>query len=606
MNNFDITHSPVALYRFDRTVEDYSGNGFDLIGTPIYREVEPQVFELAPGSDVRRASFDASLALTGDVTVQVLARMYATPSAHAFASFTASGESLATNTLWQFGPQTAGQFRWLQEFGASGTDATALSSGLEALPAPGVLFHAAAVRSANVIRFYLNGRLYGTASAALTAAAGGTSAVLRVMLGATSFGLQGLKVVASALTAAEIADEYDRTIGGTPLVLGTLWVGALTDTSATVVARMSGPVTDLRLAVSAGEDTWLTDPIATDADNVARFDMTDLAPGTPHTFALPCGVAGSFRTLPAAAGDPADFTVAFAGDAVLGSTHPVFQAILDTDPDMFIHLGDLHYADIATNSQTLFHAALDSVFASPTQHRLYRSVATAYVWDDHCYGSGNGDGTSVTKPAVASVYRSRAPHYPLAHATAIYQTWDIGRVRFVMTDQRSEATPDSATDNSSKSMLGATQKAWFKDIVANSPDMLIVWICPRWFARANHTDSWNNFSTERRELVDHIKANAHGRVVVLEADQHTLAIDDGSHVDHATGGGEPLACFRAAPLDRFVSTPAGVYSHGEFANNGQFGTMAVVDTGGSAIAVTWTGYDSTGAVLTSYTFSVTV
>jgi alkaline phosphatase D len=365
---------------------------------------------------------------------------------------------------------------------------------------------------------------------------------------------------------------------------------------------MSAPVTALTLDV----DGTPSAPQTTDADNVARFDLTGLDPDTEYAFSLPCGVAGRFRTLPAASGAPASFTIALSGDAVVGSTHAVFNAILAANPLMFLHMGDLHYQNISTNAPASFHQAFDDVFASAPQHRLYRNVPTAYVWDDHDFGGNNCDGTSASKPAAAAVYRSRAPHYPLAHATAIYQTWDIGRVRFIVTDQRSEATPDSATDNSSKSMLGATQKAWFKDLIAASPGMLIVWICPRWFALANHTDSWNNFSTERREIVDHIKANAHGRVVVLEADQHTLAIDDGSHVDHATGGGEPLPCFRAAPLDQTVSALAGSYSHGEFNNRGQFGLMQVEDGGGSSIDVTWTGLDSAGTVLTTYAFSVAV
>lgn len=610
MNRFSLTADTLALHDFSaRSLEDFSGNGFDLSGTHSFREVAPQVFELAPGSDVSRAVRDAALAQTDPCTIEVTGRFYSAPTQQAFVSFTASGETLATNTLWQLGTQNASQLRWLHEHGSGGTDAALASTGAtEALPAPGADFYSAGVRYADgTVRLFLNGRQHGAPSVALTAAAGGTSALMRVMLGATSFGLRGIRVRDNALTPAEIAESYAQVMGpdaAPPAVLGKLWVGAPTNTSVTVVARMAGPVAGLALDVSGGVSCA---PQDTDADNVARFDLTGLDPDTEYTYALPGGaVAGRFRTLPAASGDPASFTIAFGGDAVVGSAHPVFTAVAALDPLMFIHMGDLHYQNISANSPALFHAAFDDVFASTTQHRLYRTVPTAYVWDDHDYGGNNSDGTAASKPAAAAVYRSRVPHYPLPHATAIYQTWDVGRVRFVMTDQRSEATPDSATDNASKSMLGATQKTWFKDLISNSPGMLIVWVCPRWFANANHTDSWNNFSTERRELVDHIKANAHGRVVVLEADQHTLAIDDGSHVDHATGGGEPLPCFRAAPLDQTVSAlgASGSYSHGEFNNRGQFGTMAVADSGGSSIGVTWTGHDSAGTVLTSYAFSV--
>lgn len=573
MNPLGLAHAPVLLCDFgQRSLEDHSGNGLYLAGTHSFREVSPQVWELAPGSDVSRPSYDAALALTGDMTLEVTGTFYAAPSAAIFASFTASGETTATNTLWLGGAHSATQLRWLHEHGSTGTDDQLLSTNApEALPGPGCDFHVAWVRSGGVVQAYLNRRPWGAPSAAFPAPTGGTSAALRVMFGNSAFGLRSLKVIPSALTRAQVEAEYDIVFPDPPaaLPLAKVWLGALTDTSVTIVRR---------------EVTGVT----------VRQELTGLEPDTLHSVD---GVA--FRTLPEA-GTPCDFTVAFGGDANTGSTHAVFNRILLAEPRMFIHLGDLNYENVTPNSEAPYHAALDAVFASIPQHRLYRSVPTQWVWDDHDgSGGGNGDGTAIGWPAAAAVYRDRVPHYPLPHSRAIYQTWDIGRVRFIMTDQRSEAV-------AGVTILGAAQKAWFKDLIANSPGMLIVWICPRWFCNANHADSWNSYAAERTELADHIKANAHGRVVVLEADQHTLAIDDGSHADYATGGGEPLRCFRAAPLDRTPSALANTYSHGEFNGNGQFGTMQVEDAGLGSIDVTWTGYDSAGSVLTTYSFSVAV
>lgn len=603
LNRLDLSHSPTALYHFNRSLEDLTGNGHDLGATVLrYTEFEPQHFGLAPGSDVRRSGYDAALDIAGEITVEVTGYFYSTPSGSIFASFTATGESDATNTQWQLSAESVSQLRWIQERSSAGTDDISVSTNADcALPRPHSRFHAAAVRDAfGVVRLYLNGRQHGDPSGVFSAPTGGTSAFLRVMFGSTAFGLDGLKITPTALTSAQIADSAEACLGVAPTTLGTLWVGATTDTTATVVARMAGPVAALALDVGGTP----TSPQSTDSDNVARFDLTGLAPDTEYSIELPCGVSGKFRTHPAAAGDPASFLVAFSGDADTGATGAAFKAVRDADPLMFIHMGDMHYSNITSNAPALFHAAFDNVFASATQHRLYRNVATAYVWDDHDFGGNNADGTSASKPAAAAVYRSRVPHYSLAHSTAIYQTWDAGRVRFIMTDQRSEASVNTATDNPSKTMLGATQKAWFKNLIANSPGMLIVWICPRWFGNANHVDSWNSFSTERAELVDHIKANAHGRVVVLSADQHYVGIDDGTNVDHATGGGEPLRTFQCAPLDRAVSSLGGTWSHGNSNNNGVFGTMQVEDDG-TDIDVTWTAWTSAGSALHTLSFTVT-
>jgi hypothetical protein len=95
-------------------------------------------------------------------------------------------------------------------------------------------------------------------------------------------------------------------------------------------------------------------------------------------------------------------------------------------------------------------------------------------------------------------------------------------------------------------------------------------------------------------------------VVVIHADAHALAIDDGTN---HTYGGNAFPTFLVATLDQTVDSTiygSATYSEGWFNTNGTFGTMAITDSGGATIGVEWTGYDSTGAVLVSYSFSVSV
>lgn len=348
------------------------------------------------------------------------------------------------------------------------------------------------------------------------------------------------------------------------------------------------------------------------------MSVTGLTADSEYTYAVEVnsvpvsGPTGSFRTAPSG---NASFTVAFAGDASEGSNAAVFDAIRLKDPLLFIHLGDLHYHNISANTPALFRDAFGEVFSCARQAQLYREVPTAYVWDDHDSGPNNSDGMTVTA-AAKSVYRERVPHYTLGDATVtapVYQAWTIGRVRFIMTDERAAASTNATTDNSSKTMLGSTQKAWFKSEIsaAAAAGQMIVWVCSRAFGGVPTAgaDHWGGFTTERTELADYIKANAHGRVVVLSADAHALAIDDGTNHNFATGGGEPLPTFQAAPLDR---TPDSVvyggvtYSHGWFNSNGQFGTMQITDSGGGSLGVVWRGFDSTGTQIVTHSFSVTI
>ncbi len=380
-----------------------------------------------------------------------------------------------------------------------------------------------------------------------------------------------------------------------------------------MVAKLSREATLVRLAVTGPGGTVFSSTV-TSTNRAARMVISGLSADTEYTYAVQVnsvaigGVTGGFKTAPSG---NASFTVAFAGDTSEGSNHAVFDTIRVADPLLFIHLGDMHYRNISANTPSLFRDAFDEVFSCARQHQLYREVPTAYVWDDHDSGPNNSDSTTVTA-AAKSVYRERVPHYTLGDATVtapIYQSWVIGRVRFVMTDQRSAASTDAATDNSSKTMLGTTQKTWFKAEIsaAAAAGQAVVWVCSRAFGGVGGGDHWGGFTTERTELADYIKANAHGRVVVISADAHALAIDAGTNHDFATGTGEPLRCFQAAPLDR---TPDSViyggatYSAGWFNNNGQFGTMQVVDSGGSSLAVTWRGFTSAGTLLVTSAFTI--
>jgi hypothetical protein len=621
IKKFDNTHAPVARYDFEGNLSDSSGNGFDLttVGTPIYRHVFENVLGIVSGFPLLRSSSDAALRIFGDITVQALCILRATPSGAYVASFDASGETEATNYAWSLQIGSHMNLAFFTESGAGVNGFYTTAQTNMGLPAFGVPFHIAGRRKDGVIQLFLNGLPFGPPSPApLTTPTGATTSVLRVNGSGTGLPeLLGLKICASALTDNEIREEYNRTLGDEFGELReqvkSLVVGALTDDGATVAVKLTYDSDDVALAIGHPAETTVTPSTAT-TNGVAKFTLTGLDPDTLYTVAVeshgePCaGPVGSFRTAPSG---PASFLFAFAGDAVNGSNSAVFTEILEKDPLFFVHLGDMHYSNISTNSPELFDAAIDEILSAPNQAELYRTRGLVGVWDDHDYGANNSNGSSASKPAACATYRARWPHYPLAESDSIYHTFKIGRVRFIVTDQRSAAGANGLTDNSSKSMLGTAQKTWFKDLIQNSTDELIVWVCPRTFGAVPTAlaDHWGGFTTERTELADHIKTYAPGRVVVLSADMHAAGMDDGTNHDFATGGGCPLPTFQAAPLD----TPTqgayggGTYSEGGlFTNNGQFGTMEVDDTGGSTIGVTWRLYDSSGTLLTSHTFTVTL
>jgi len=238
-------------------------------------------------------------------------------------------------------------------------------------------------------------------------------------------------------------------------------------------------------------------------------------------------------------------------------------------------------------------------------------VPLAYIWDDHDYGSNDSDSTAAGRLAARLTYREYVPHYPLVVAgddAPVYQSFTIGRIRFILTDLRSERTPSLAPDDASKSMMGTAQKQWFKNemLAANGNYAAIVWVCTvPWIGTSTAgADFWAGYSTERQELADFIKDNEIKGLVMLSGDAHMIALDDGSNSDYANGGGAAFPVIHAAALDRPGKVKGGPYSGGVFSGGGQFGLMAVEDNGGSTVAFTFSGRNANNDVLISYKFNL--
>ena len=452
------------------------------------------------------------------------------------------------------------------------------------------------------------------------------------------------------------------------------WSGGVTPTQATVKAKLGADGMKARLVFS--EDRSLRRAASTalaisstNHGNIVSFPLEGLKPGTRYYYALEVNgrldrsKAGQLRTFEEA---PTGFSVAFASCARTGSTSDVFDRIREHDPVFYMNMGDFHYQNIATNLPSRFRAAYDLVLGSPQQAELYRNVPFVYMWDDHDFGGNNVGRSSRSHVAARNTYQEYVPHYPLAGGegnVAIYQSFNVGRVKFILTDLRSERDSVTNKDDANKSMMGSAQKAWFKKelLAANGKYPLICWVSTvPWlgvkgtnyyravgsndFGYFHHTalpplpppaaegtnasrrggaaggraggrrpgtagtdeDHWSVYATERREICDFIKENHISGVCILHGDSHMIAADDGSNGDFATGGGVRIPVLCGAPLDQEPSLKGGPYSQGVYKvrrNEGCFGLLTITDRG-TGIDVAYSGRNNKDEEKISLRFSV--
>jgi phosphodiesterase/alkaline phosphatase D-like protein len=324
---------------------------------------------------------------------------------------------------------------------------------------------------------------------------------------------------------------------------------------------------------------------------VGRFVPDGLEPATEYFagFRQGTGTLARFRTFGRGAFSfVAAFSSCAGGTRVVPMSHVsnsgVFAALAALDPHVFFHMGDLHYYNIIGPARpvaplaALFRRGLDRVLSQERQALFYRRTPLVYVWDDHDYGTDNSDATAPTRDAARAYYATDFPSYPTPLAPnadgPIAQRFDIGRVRVVMTDTRSERRQEPRT------MLGAVQIDWLLaefEAAARDAVPLLLWVnTVPWITSDSDTEGWGQFADERRRLAERIGAlGLSSRLVMLSGDAHMLAFDDGRN--NINGG---FVVAHAAPLDRFVRSKGGPYSHDPpEQRNGQFGVVRVTDDG---------------------------
>lgn len=383
------------------------------------------------------------------------------------------------------------------------------------------------------------------------------------------------------------------------------WQGALTDTAIRVRAHITGTTARLALSLDPGLiDLFYTDNGTADPTGWVDLVANGLVPNTQYWWAiedtgvLDLATTGAFQTMPTQ-GQQASYTIAVsscAGDVdnTTGwgiSNHPVFDTIRERSPLFFADTGDLAYPNNTTADIARYRGFYDQVLAQSRQHLLYRMVPLVYTWDDHDYATNNSDRTAPGRPTAAQAFRERVPSYALSDPDNIgcWQSFECGRILYIASDCRSYRSPSTDPDGPSKTMLGAEQKAWMANVLANSQAKALIWLNPDpWMGGAQ--DTWAGYDHERNELV--ALFDQYGwldRMVCLNGDYHGLAMDDGGG---NSWGGFPVAVFGSMDsiAEGVVGNPTDQYDLGPTSpGSNRYGTVRINDNG-ATIDLILTGY----------------
>jgi alkaline phosphatase D len=152
-----------------------------------------------------------------------------------------------------------------------------------------------------------------------------------------------------------------------------------------------------------------------------------------------------------------------------------------------------------------------------------------HIWDDHDYGTANGDRSFRYRASATRAFVDYFPVYPGLSPHGLWQNFRYAETEVFVLDLRSQRDPDDQPDGRGNSMLGAEQKAWFlQRLAASTARWKFVVSSSVWNPHSKRTDSWYQFATERHEIIDFIKRHHVGGVIVISGDLHSNGgIDNG-------------------------------------------------------------------------------
>ena len=242
--------------------------------------------------------------------------------------------------------------------------------------------------------------------------------------------------------------------------------------------------------------------------------------------------------------------IAFGSCANEHRPQPVWEAINDTKPQLFIFMGDNVYVDSADPAK--LKESYEIFAAVPGVADLRESTPILATWDDHDYGKNDvgaeWEGKEAAKEAFMEFFDTPNDS-PLRQRGGVYDSKIFGpegkRVQVIMLDTRwfrgplrkmtkediKEARAKTKkkvgrylpNDESDSSMLGDEQWAWLIEELKKPAELRLLVSSIQVIPNEHGWEKWGNLPRERKKLLDAIRDNA-TNVVILSGDRHLSEI----------------------------------------------------------------------------------
>ena len=244
---------------------------------------------------------------------------------------------------------------------------------------------------------------------------------------------------------------------------------------------------------------------------------------------------------------------AFGSCLVQGRPQPIWRAVIDARPDLFLMMGDNVYGDFDTADG----APLAEAYARAARDDAFKRAVAAFpvlaTWDDHDFGRNDGGADFAHKAIAEKLFRafwagSGTGGGVTGPGISYAQTFGPPekRVQIIMLDTRSFRSPlkrkpadDKAKgryvpdDDPSKTLLGEDQWAWLEARLGQSAAVTLIVSSIQVISQAHRWERWGNLPRERQRIYNLIAQTGKKNVVFLSGDRHRAGL---YRLDHQDAG----------------------------------------------------------------------
>lgn len=261
------------------------------------------------------------------------------------------------------------------------------------------------------------------------------------------------------------------------------------------------------------------------------------------------------------------FTIAFGSCGHEDHPLPIFDLVVDHNPDLFIFLGDNIYGD--TQIMGVLRSKYEKLRAKPSFQNLKKNVPILATWDDHDYGWNDAGRHYAFKKQSKEIFldfweepkdSERRNHEGIYHAEYI----PVGErtIQVILLDGRTFRDDLQKYNNEVKgdkryfykldyaphtdtnfTMLGDGQWKWLENELLKPADLRLICSGTQFGIEFNGYEAWANFPHEQRRMLDMIKSTRANGVVFLTGDVHYAEI---SRLDYS--GLYPIYDFTSSGL----------------------------------------------------------